>query len=340
MSFCSKAEIESKGRFYFTHLGLAQTPDIMPIKNAAQATESDKGEKRGIDWAIVAFFALAYLIAWIFIPVLNTIAEQSGIPDTDSLIRMAEALQFGDAELVVPGWVVYLITRIQDFAFTISGIIMTAYVAGRAGLRELGSKLVRWRVPLRWYLFALLPVALYALAVLVSTLGDPAMLDSFTFESGTLGTILFSAQAGIILAFFTRGALGEEPGLRGFALPRLQESHSPFRASVIIGIFWAGWHLPVLLGRDPVSIVAFLILAFLLSFIFAWLFNNSMQSLIPVMIFHTTQNSEEIFEVLFPGLVGTDWELISTLGLFIVGLIIGVLLWRQARGQKIAAAAG
>lgn len=95
----------------------------------------------------------------------------------------------------------------------------------------------------------------------------------------------------------------------------------------------------MLLGRDPVNIVAFLLLAFMLSFVFTWLFNNSMQSLIPVMIFHATQNSEEIFEVIFPALIGTDWELISTLGLFVVGLVIGVVLWRQSRGEKSAAAA-
>jgi membrane protease YdiL (CAAX protease family) len=62
----------------------------------------------------------------------------------------------------------------------------------------------------------------------------------------------------------------------------------------------------VLLHQDTISIVAFLLLAFVLSFVFTWLFNGSGGSLIPVMLFHATQNSEEIFEVLFPSLVGTD----------------------------------
>ena len=123
--------------------------------------------------------------------------------------------------------------------------------------------------------------------------------------------------------------MGEELGLRGFALPRLQETMSPFRASVIIGILWAGWHIPVLLGRDVVSIIAFLLLAVVLSFIFTWLFNGSGGSLLTVMIFHAAQNSEEIFETIFPALVGTEWELIAALALLLIGIVVGIHLWRK-----------
>ena len=66
------------------------------------------------------------------------------------------------------------------------------------------------------------------------------------------------------------------------------------------------------------------------------LFNGNGGSLLPVMIFHAAQNSEEIFETLFPGLVGTDWELISSLGLLLFGLIAGVLLWRGQKAQSPA----
>ncbi|MCA9924692.1 MAG: CPBP family intramembrane metalloprotease, partial [Anaerolineales bacterium] len=154
-------------------------------------------------------------------------------------------------------------------------------------------------------------------------------MGSFVVNGRTLTTILFSAEAGLLVTLFLRGPMGEELGLRGFALPRLQTRMSPFKASVIIGIFWAAWHIPVLLNRDPVSIVAFLLLAFVLSFIFTWLFNGSGGSLLPVLLFHTLQNSEEVFEQIFPGLVGTDWELISTLALLVVGIVVGVIVRRQ-----------
>ena len=54
------------------------------------------------------------------------------------------------------------------------------------------------------------------------------------------------------------------------------------------------------------QVVVFLLLAFVLNFIFTWLFNGSGGSLLPVMVFHAAQNAEEIFEALFPRLVGTD----------------------------------
>jgi membrane protease YdiL (CAAX protease family) len=128
--------------------------------------------------------------------------------------------------------------------------------------------------------------------------------------------------------------MGEELGLRGFALPRLQQRMSPFRASVVIGVLWAAWHLPVLLDRDIVSIGVFLLLAFVLSFIFTWIFNGSGGSLLPVLVFHAAQNTEEIFEVMFPALVGSDWELISSLGLLLLGIGVGVRLWLSRGAQR------
>ena len=113
-------------------------------------------------------------------------------------------------------------------------------------------------------------------------------------------------------------------------MPRLQARGSPFRASAIIGAFWAAWHIPVLLSRNVVSIVAFLLLAFGLSFVFTWLFNGSGGSLLSLMIFHALQNSEEILEILFPGLIKTGWELVSSLGLLVIGVIAAVLMWRRS----------
>ena len=84
-------------------------------------------------------------------------------------------------------------------------------------------------------------------------------------------------------------------------------------------IAWGAWHLPVLIGRDLLSIVAFSLLSIGLSLLFTWLFNGSGGSLIPVLLFHASQNWEEGFETLFPSLVGTEWELISTLSLLWLG---------------------
>jgi hypothetical protein len=51
------------------------------------------------------------------------------------------------------------------------------------------------------------------------------------------------------------------------------------------------------------------------------------------MLFHAFQNSEEIFETIFPDLVGTDWELASSLGLLVIGIVAGVIL-RRAKARE------
>ena len=191
----------------------------------------------------------------------------------------------------MPPWLVYLLARVADFSFSIAGVIMIAITAGRGGLRDLWRRLTQWRIGWQWYAAGLLPVALYAIAAVVA-----GALPSADFSPGSLSTALFSLQAGLFVSLFLRGAFGEELGLRGFALPRMQARMSPFRASLIIGVLWGAWHLPVLIGRDTLSIVAFGLLAIGLSLVFTWLFNGSGGSLIPVLLFHATQNWEEGFE--------------------------------------------
>lgn len=298
----------------------------MHIAEAKSTNEKGLPAPSRTDWSLIIFFVLAYAIAWGTFGFLALIAHRSGIESAQALMAMGESLQWEGVSLAVPHWSVYLLTRLADFAFSIAGLIMIGLVYGRAGLAKLGRRLLRWRVGWGWWLAALLPFGLYGLATALS-----GNLDTLAFSPAILGKILFSAEAGFLVYFFLRGPMGEELGLRGFALPRLQARMSPFKASATIGVLWAGWHLPVLLGRDILSIVIFLLLAFVLSFIFTWLFNGSGGSLLPVMVFHAAQNAEEIFEVIFPGLVGTDWELFSSLGLLVIGIAVGILLWRNRK---------
>lgn len=297
---------------------------------------SDSTQQRRVDWPIIAFFALAYALAWGVIGLMGLIGRGTGV-DALTLMSRGEILQLEGLALPLPDGVIYLLTRVADFAFTISGLIVIASTQGRAGLRALWQRLTRFRFGATWWLAALIPLGLFALATLVAALtaDGPFPVD---LSGRTWQRVFLALDGGLLVTLFLRGAFGEEFGLRGFALPHLQERMAPFRASAIIGILWALWHLPVLLGRDAVSIIAFLLVAFSLSFVFTWLFNGSGGSLIPGLIFHAIQNSEEMFEAVFPALTGTDWELVSTVGLLIVGIVTAIVIGRQARSPESVAA--
>lgn len=303
----------------------------MGNNNMTTNNESNSESSAGaFDKPLILFFALAFALAWGVLGFFKIIADQSGM-GTLELLNMAENLDFGTFEPTLPGWLLYFISRIADFAFSIAGLIMIYSLEGKEGLRSLWQRLMKWKFYWGWYLLALLPLGLYLVATLLANANDSSIFESAAFNASILRNLLFSVQGGFFVSLFLRGAMGEELGLRGFALPRLQSRMSPFRASVVIGALWGVWHIPVLLGRDVVSIVAFLILTFGLTFMFTLLFNGSGGSLIPGLLFHALQNWEEGFETIFPGLLNIDWELPSTLLTLVVGIVAGVLVWRKGR---------
>jgi membrane protease YdiL (CAAX protease family) len=280
---------------------------------------------------VVAFFVLAYGIAWGTWFFLSGLASDLGLETADFVGR----IEAGDIEAGLtsyPFWSLYLLTRLIDFSFTISGLVVVFATFGLSGVRRLLGRLVRWRVIPKWYLLALLPVLFYSVAALVGASGEGG---PFEFESSTTSKILFSLQAGFFVSLLLRGAMGEELGLRGFALARLQGRMSPFRASLVIGALWGLWHLPVLVGRDIVSVVFFLAIALAASFVLTWLFNGSGGSLIPPLLFHATQNWEEGFEAVFPSLVGTDWETIAAIAILVFGVVAAVAVRRRGAEQAV-----
>ena len=94
-------------------------------------------------------------------------------------------------------------------------------------------------------------------------------------------------------------SLGEEPGWRGFALPRLQRLYGPLLASLILGLLHALWHTPAYFVRGAISDNGFDlgvyvgnsigIIAF--TFVWTWLFNSTCGSVLFAMLMHATSNA-------------------------------------------------
>src|ERR687894_1659166 len=122
---------------------------------------------------------------------------------------------------------------------TLAAFIMTGAIEGRAGVRRLLGRYVLWRVGIQWYLFALIGVPLIMLLGTVVVSGDQPNLGALGGPSYVLSYLAF-----FVLVFIFGGPLFEEPGWRGFALPRLERRHGPLVGTLILGVLWALWHLP------------------------------------------------------------------------------------------------
>ena len=120
----------------------------------------------------------------------------------------------------------------------VAGLLVTGLVDGRAGYREVASRLVTWRVGLRWYAVALLLSPLVSLAVLfaLSTFSPVFVPGIFTTDDRA-GRLLFGLTAGLAVG------VCEEIGWMGCAVPRIRRRHGAIATGVIAGVLWGAWHL-------------------------------------------------------------------------------------------------
>lgn len=178
----------------------------------------------------------------------------------------------------------------------LSGFIMTAVIEGTAGIRCLTRRIVRWRVGLRWYLFAI--VGLPAVMVL-ATFTRPGALESLDISAQPFR--LSYLQAFISMAVIG-GPLFEEPGWTGFAQFRLQRLYGSLVGGLILGSLWALWHLPgFLIPSQDLSDIPprgtvpdFAVFAFALvglRLIIIWVVNNTRNSVLMAILVHASWNT-------------------------------------------------
>ena len=121
-----------------------------------------------------------------------------------------------------------------------SGLLLTALLDGRAGLREFAARLLRWRVGLRWYAVALLLTPLLAALTLgVLSLFSPVFVPGILVSGDKAILVISALAAGLVAGLF------EEPGWTGFVTPKLRQRYGLFTAGLILGAMWGFWHLIV-----------------------------------------------------------------------------------------------
>ena len=208
------------------------------------------------------------------------------------------ALGAQDVIPALPGLIV-----IGTFGPLVAAVIVTAQESGRVGVRSLLARILHWRVAPIWYAVALLGPLVLTLGAMVLEVaflgGQPPSLGVLIGElPSTLLTLVVNAV--YLLIFVT---LGEEVGWRGYALPALQARYSALLASLILGVLWGLWHLPVFFNPDTsYSKLPFLLfLAFIVvaAVLMTWLFNSTGGSVLMAMFFHAVLNTaDELWKVL------------------------------------------
>jgi len=218
----------------------------------------------------------------------------------------------------------------------LAAFIMTGVLEGKAGILRLRQRLKQWRTGRGWYLFTLLGIpALILLGIVI----QPGMLASF---QGLKPALLVSYPLTYIAVFFGGGPLGEEPGWRGFALPRLLARHGALWGTLLLGILWGFWHLPDFLtsaqGGGPgtglttflINFPVFLLLVMALAIILTWLYNHTQGSIFISILAHASVNTPQVALVpLFLAVDTTSLNLAALIGFGLPALLIVIL----TRGQ-------
>ncbi len=267
--------------------------------------------------SLVCYFVIAYGLSWLaWVPF---VLSQSGLG-----VLPVSLSQFA----IIPG--LYL-------GPLLSGFLMTATTEGKPGVQNMLRRFVLWRVGWQWYLFTLVGIPVFLFLGYFILPGAVAVFH-FPFPQ-----ILWVYPLFLILEIFT-SALGEEPGWRGFALPRLQTRYGSLLGTLILGVLWGCWHLPLFLttwggGAGWLDVGGFLLKTIGTALMITWVFNHTRGSLLLAILLHASIDAFGTVMVL-TNLFQAHWmqqnsSLAQLIGLGVVPLLL-ILVTRGRLGYQQA----
>jgi len=248
---------------------------------------------------LVSFFVLAIGLTWIFM-ITDALGSQGILP-----FRLPLPL------MIVMGYMP-----------TLAAVIVVGTTQGKEGVRALIRKLLVARLGLRWYLFAIFGLAvIYAATIVIYNQysGLPAV-PILSTRMPSLPPLQLALS--VLPMFLVIGIVnGEELAWRGFALPRLQTRHNALTSSLILGILWTVFHLPLFFTRTgssqaDESFVSFLISTVAMTILYTWMYNNTRGSVLLAYLFHAAANTwSQVFSIDHAN---------PTLGLILAGVLVAV----------------
>lgn len=180
---------------------------------------------------------------------------------------------------------------------SLAGIVLAAVEGRKHGMGKLLGRFLIWRVGLWWWAFVLFFPILPAVATLYlyHLFGGPAVDWS--------GLKPLSSVVPMILFLTIAAGMGEEFGWRGFALPRLQARYNALVSSLIVGVLWSSWHLPLFLTKGTIqyewkaqvgllpAVLAYSLYVTAESIQCTWVFNNTKGSVLVAAVMHGALNA-------------------------------------------------
>jgi membrane protease YdiL (CAAX protease family) len=220
---------------------------------------------------LAAYFALAFAISW-----------------SGALVVLGPGAFLGSTEISL--------VEVSPFAYlpflagpSLAGILLAGLVHGRAGLRDVRSRLLRWRVGVRWYVIALLTAPFVTMATQFPlSLTSPVFLPGIITVSDKTSLLMSGITVGLVVSFF------EELGWTGFAIPELRKRHGILATGLIVGLLWGAWHFPLFSGSasssgaiPPALYVAVLLFSWLPPYrvLMVWVYDRT-GSLLVAMLMH------------------------------------------------------
>ncbi len=208
---------------------------------------------------LILFFILSVIISWLLW--LPSILVSSGI--------------------LVSG-PIQILGNFAIFGPFISAFVLTSVKGEKGGVKRLF--LSGWNIKFKksWIIALFLPLIIGGLTLLIVSILEP--MDRFQYAPPLIMWI-----PNFILYYFIGGPFTEEYGWRGYALDRLQSKFNALASSLILGLIWGLWHLPLFFITGTVQsyipLYEFVLIQIVTSIFYTWIVNNNRDKIGNINIF-------------------------------------------------------
>jgi membrane protease YdiL (CAAX protease family) len=188
----------------------------------------------------------------------------------------------------------------------LAALVVTAAAQGKAGVVRFLKRFLLWRVGWRWWAIAVLGLPVLATAGALLTPGVAASYTPVEDPWMMLGSaVVFFFWPALVIG----GPLGEEPGWRGFAQPRMSDRFGPLPGTLLLGVIWGVWHATIWTSGEWTTptwqnMVMFTVWITAVSVVYAWIYHHTQGSILIAIVVHSAMDAfpNAVLFPMFPAL--------------------------------------